>query len=318
MEKTAVVWDKRYTLHEVGKGHCECPERLLSIKEVLDGDGVGREVVHLEPRFASTEELAFVHDENYIRRVEASEGMEFTFFDPDTSANTYTWEAARLAAGGFIRCIEEVVASRVANAFAFVRPPGHHAERSSAKGFCFFNNIAIGAEWLIRNKRAQRIAIIDFDVHHCNGTQRTFYKRGDVFVASIHHFPFYPGTGAADEFGEGEGEGATLNVPLRAGADDDAYKKALGDKIIPAALKFKPDFLLVSAGFDAHVRDPLGGMRVSTEGFRWIISSLVEFARETCNGKMALTLEGGYDLKALRDSVEAGLEVMTEKGKRPL
>lgn len=307
---TAIVWDSRYTLHEMGYLHPETPRRLLAIKEILDGDGVGREMARLEARPAAEEELAWIHDPSYIKRIAETAGKGHTALDPDTSANAYTWEAALFAAGGFLRCVEEVEAGRITNAFAFVRPPGHHAERGHAMGFCFFNNVAIGAEWLIRHKKAERVAIIDFDVHHCNGTQHSFSDRPDVFVASVHRFPFYPGTGAADEQGEGEGRGTTQNVPLPAGADDDAFKRALGDRIIPEVERFRPQFLLVSAGFDAHVRDPLGGMRVTTAGFRWMMGALLELARGTCGGKMAVTLEGGYDLRALRDSVEAQLEVM--------
>lgn len=309
--KTAVVWDSRCTLHEMGPGHPESPARLFAIKEVLDGDGVGREVGRIEARPAAEGELAFVHDERYIRRIAETAGKEETPLDPDTTANDSSWEAARLAAGGLIRCVEEVEAGRFGNAFAFVRPPGHHAERAYAKGFCLFNNVAIAAEWLIRHGKAERVAIIDFDVHHGNGTQHAFSKRPDVFFASLHRFPFYPGTGAADEIGEGEGRGATLNVPLAAGADDDAYRRALGDRVIPAVERFGPEFLLLSAGFDAHVRDPLGGMRVTTAGFGRMMEAILLLARECCGGRAVATLEGGYDLRALRDAVEAQLEAMT-------
>lgn len=310
MGKTAIVLDKRYIFHEMGNSHPESPGRLLAIREVLDGDGIGREVVKIEPREAVNEELAWVHDENYIKRIAATAGREFTSLDPDTSANAHTWEAAVYAAGGFLQCVEEVCKGHYRNAFAFVRPPGHHAERARAMGFCFFNNIAIGAEWLMKNCGLERIAIVDFDVHHCNGTQHTFYRRPDVFVASVHRFPFYPGSGGANETGEGEGKGATLNVPLHAGAGDDDYRRAFEEKIIPALDRFGPRYLLVSAGFDAHVLDPLGGMKVSTAGFKWMMETLTAFARERCNRKMAVTLEGGYNLKALRGSAEASLEAM--------
>lgn len=312
MLKTAVVWDKRYTFHEMGYLHPESPRRLLAIKEVLDGAGVGKEVLHIDARAATEEELAHVHDEKYIKKVAATAGVEHAVFDPDTSANAYTWEAAIYAAGGFLKCVEEVDARRVKNAFAFVRPPGHHAERGHAMGFCFFNNVAIAAEWLLKNRKADRVAIVDFDVHHCNGTQHAFYSRPDVFVASIHHYPFYPGTGSANETGEGEGRGANLNIPLTAGADDDDYRRAFEEKIIPAVEKFAPEFLLVSAGFDAHADDPLGGMRVTTEGFGWMMETLCLLAKERCHGKIAAVLEGGYNIKALRDAVEAQLEAMVQ------
>ncbi|HPM41614.1 MAG TPA: histone deacetylase [bacterium] len=310
MVATAVVWDSRYTFHEMGYLHPETPRRLISIKEVLDGDGVGKVLARLESRQADDLELCWVHDENYVRRIKNTAGIEMTALDPDTSANAYTWEAAVFAAGGFLRCCEEVLGARAKNAFALVRPPGHHAEHARAMGFCFFNNVAIGAEWLRKVGGLERVAIVDFDVHHCNGTQHTFYKRGDVFVSSIHRYPFYPGTGAADERGEGDGAGATLNVPLEAGADDDDYKRALCDVIVPAVEKFAPQMILVSAGYDPHRDDPLGGMQVSTAGFGWIMETLVSLAKATCGGKLAVTLEGGYNIKAQRDAVEAQLEVM--------
>lgn len=311
MGNTAVVWDSRYTLHEMGVSHPESPRRLLAIKEMLDGNGVGREVRHLDVRAATFEELAFIHDENYTKRIEETSGKERVVLDPDTSTNAHTWDAACLAAGGFIRCVEEVFLGNAKNAFGFVRPPGHHAERARAMGFCFFNNVAIAAEWLVRNKGLERIAIVDFDVHHCNGTQYAFYDRPDVLVASVHRSPFYPGTGGADETGKGDGRGANLNIPLHAGATNDDYVRVFEEKIVPAVQKFAPQILLVSAGFDAHVRDPLGGMKVTTDGFRRMMEILLLLAKEECVGKLAAVLEGGYDLKALRDSCEAQLEMMT-------
>lgn len=310
MKKSAVVWDHIFTLHEMGRSHPESPNRLLAIKTMLDGDGVGREVTRLEVRAATEEEISLIHDENYIKRIAATSGKDPVFLDLDTSTNAHTWEAASKASGSLIRCVEEICDGRISNAFAFVRPPGHHAERGRAMGFCIFNNIAIAAEWLIKIKGLQRVAIIDFDVHHCNGTQHAFYDRPDVYVASIHHFPFYPGTGAESERGEGDGRESNLNIPLHAGSGDDEYRRAFEERIIPGVMSFEPEFILISAGFDAHRDDPLGGMRVSTAGFRWMMESITALAKECCDGKMAATLEGGYDVRALRDSVEAQLEAM--------
>lgn len=314
MKKTAVVWDQIFTLHDMGPSHAESPERLFSIKTVLDGDGVGREAEHLKARAATQDELGLIHDENYIKRIEATAGKDPVFLDPDTSTNAHTWDAACNASGALIRCVEDVCDGRIANAFAFVRPPGHHAERNRAMGFCIFNHVAIAAEWLVKKRGLERVAIIDFDVHHCNGTQHAFYDRPDVFVASIHHFPFYPGTGAALEIGEGDGRGTTLNIPLRAGSGDDDYMRAFEERIIPGVLSFGAQFILVSAGYDAHRDDPLGGMRVSTAGFRSIMELITQLAKECSDGKMAAALEGGYNIRALRASVEAQLEVMVQAG----
>jgi len=310
MAQTAVFYDDICTYHQMGFLHPESPKRLEAVREVLDGDGVGRELARLKRRDATPEELAYVHDENYIRRIQGTEGQELVALDPDTSANSWTWEASLASAGGFISCCDEVWSGNFANAYAFVRPPGHHAERGRAMGFCFFNNVAIGAEWLIRNKGVERIAIVDFDVHHGNGTQHHFYARGDVLFASVHRSPFYPGSGTEGERGEGEGRGANLNVPLDAGADDDDYRRAMGDVILPAVEEFRPQIVLVSSGYDSHVRDPLGGMSMTTEGYRAIMRQIIDVANEVCGGKVAVTLEGGYDLKAMRDCSEVQLEEM--------
>ena len=308
MKQTAVLWDARYTRHDMGRYHVESPDRLWSIKQVLDGDGIGRELMHLEPREATTYELGYVHDEYYVERIAATAGKELVVIDPDTSTCAHTWEAAVLAAGGAMNTVKAVCEGAVKNAFAFVRPPGHHAECGHAMGFCFFNNIAIAAEYARRHKLAERMAIVDIDVHHGNGTQHAFYDRGDVFFTSIHRSPFYPGSGASEETGSGEGKGATLNVPLSIGADDDDYKRAFDAHIVPALRGFEPQLLLVSVGFDAHTRDPLGGMRVTTDGFRWMASQLCHAAAECCDGKLMMILEGGYDLIALREGSEAMLE----------
>ncbi len=310
MSQTAYLWSEKYTFHEMGYLHPENPRRLLVIRDVLEGDGVGRELIPLAPREATEEEIAAIHEEPYIRRVRETAGKELTPFDPDTSANAYTWESAIYAAGGTIVCADAVLDGAAKNAYAFVRPPGHHAEAGRAMGFCIFNNIAIAAKHLVRARGFSRVAIVDVDVHHGNGTQQAFYDRPDVFFASVHRYPFYPGQGSADERGAGAGEGATLNVPLEVGADDDDYKRALGDVIVPAVERFQPEFLLVSAGYDIHITDPLGGMAVTTKGLRWIMRTLAELARECCAGKFVVVLEGGYNLKTLPECVEAQLEEM--------
>lgn len=296
----------------MGLYHPESPSRLLAIKEVLEGDGVGREVSKIEPRAATIEELCNIHDRSYVERIEATAGGEMVNLDPDTVACADTWDAALYAAGANLVLVDGVMNADIKNGFAFVRPPGHHAERDRAMGFCIFNNIAIAAEYAKKRHKLDRIFIIDFDVHHGNGTQHVFYERGDIFFASIHRSEFYPGSGFPDETGSGKGKGTNLNIPLGYGADDDVYKMVFDKHIVPAVMDFRPQLILVSAGYDAHVRDPLGGMKMTTDGFRWIARTISHLAEECCGGKVVYTLEGGYDLKALRDSVEATLEVMAE------
>lgn len=312
MSKTGIIWDQRFAEHAMGLGHAESPSRLFAIKEILDGNGVGRELLYQEARAATKEELTLIHDESYIKYIEQTAGAERTFLDPDTSANAHTWETATLAAGSGIVLTQKVVEEKLINAFALVRPPGHHAEKNHAMGFCIFNNIAIAAKYATKYLGIERIAIIDFDVHHGNGTQNAFYNDERVLYISTHRQHFYPGSGGENETGEGKGSGTNLNIPLEYGADDDVYKRIFDKKIVPAVNKFNPELMLVSAGYDAHCRDPLGGMKVTTEGFRWITQTLSELAKEYCKGKQVYFLEGGYDLKALRESVEATLEILVE------
>lgn len=310
MAPTGVVWDARYTKHDMGMYHPESPKRLLAIKEVLDGDGVGKELTHIEPRDATKDEIAWIHAPSYIEEVAATDGQDMVMLDPDTMTCPDSYKAALLAAGGVMNAADAVRDGKVNNAFAFVRPPGHHAEHDRAMGFCFFNNIAIATEHLIQKSDIERVAIVDFDVHHGNGTQHAFYKRGDVFFTSTHRGHFYPGSGSEEEKGEGPGKGCTLNIPLSNGADDDDYKRAFDKIIIPAVRNFQPQIILSSAGFDAHRRDPLGGMRMTTDGYRWIGRTLCDLAKDLCDGKIIYVLEGGYDLVALRESCEAILEEM--------
>jgi acetoin utilization deacetylase AcuC-like enzyme len=310
MSKTAVVWDQRYLLHETGAWHPERPERLEAIRQVLEKRPVGKKVERMEPRLATVEEIALVHEFEYVKKIEKTAGHELQL-DPDTSVSPQSWMAARLAVGGLLSCVDEVIEGRVENAFAFVRPPGHHAEKARAMGFCLFNNVAIAAEYALRNKGCQKILIVDYDVHHGNGTQWSFYDRPDVFYISAHRYPFYPGTGARREEGEGKGKGYTLNVPFPGGEGDHEYLKAFDQDVIPAALDFQPDLVLVSAGYDAHRLDPIGGMNVTAEGFAQMTDKIVEVAKKTCDGRVVMVLEGGYSLEGLSESVEATLQALT-------
>lgn len=249
-----------------------------------------------------------VHEEDYVERFERAVSRgDGIFGSADNPLSAGTATAAYAAVEAILSAADWLLEESGRTAFAAVRPPGHHAERSNAMGFCYFNNVAIAAEWLLR-KGMRRVAIVDFDVHHGNGTQHLFEARRDVYYASLHQYPFYPGTGARSEIGKGEGRGTTLNVPLAAGSGEAEYGRAFADEVIPGIAAFAPDAILVSAGFDAWAGDPLGGMRVGLEGFsdwgRW----LSEAAESLCEGRLLAVLEGGYDVPRLGSLVLAFLD----------
>ncbi|MGQ0723502.1 MAG: histone deacetylase family protein [Candidatus Eiseniibacteriota bacterium] len=307
MPRTALLADARFRQHENPRGH---PERVARIETLLSlADEPGRaDVLRVTPRAASVEELSAVHTPRHVERVAASAGRERTVFDADTTATALSYETARLAVGGVLEVIDAVVDRRAENGFAFVRPPGHHAESDRVMGFCLFNNVALGAAHLRRTHGVGRVLILDWDVHHGNGTQEIFYSDADVMFVSLHQYPLYPGTGAASERGEGPGEGATLNVPLSAGGGDAVYAEAMRALVVPALRRFAPEFVLVSAGFDAHRDDPLANMNVTEKGFADLARRVMDVAADCCDGRLVLTLEGGYALGALRSSAAAVLQ----------
>ena len=307
---TAFIWEEIFTKHDMGDFHPESPSRLFVIKEILNSEKFSDKLKKISAEPASLEEIALVHDEDYIKGVELAKGRSVVL-DPDTSTSPDSYMAAITAVGGVIKLANAINNKEVDNGFAFVRPPGHHAEQSRAMGFCIFNNVAIAAENLIKNG-LKKVAIVDFDVHHGNGTQNAFYDNENVFYASTHRYPFYPGTGEKEENGDGKGSGANLNVLLKSGDGDEEFVDAVSKNIIPKLKDFKPEFLIISAGFDAHINDPLGGMKVSTDGFKRVMNDLVQFANACCSGKIMMVLEGGYDLKALRECVCAGLETLLD------
>lgn len=308
MKRTGVIWDELFLKHETGPWHPESPARLQAVKTVLDGP-VGQKLIRIQPRPATVEEIALIHDTEYVHKIQKTSGHDVSL-DPDTIASPHSWEAARFAAGSLLECVDQVMDGRVDNAFAFVRPPGHHAERAQAMGFCIFNNVAIAAEYARREKNCRRVLIMDFDVHHGNGTQWAFYDRADIFYVSTHRYPFYPGTGASNEEGKGAGKGYTLNIPFSGGEGDEEYLSAFDKEIIPVFRHYAPDLLLVSAGYDAHVLDPLGGMNVSSRGFGGLSQILVDAARSICGGRTLFVLEGGYSLQGLAESVEESLQAL--------
>jgi len=294
-------------------GHPESPERLREIYQGIEEEVMkGRVLAKVKPRPATREELEMVHSPAYIDLIASTAGKPYVRLDPDTSTCAKSYEAALLAAGGFLELIKVVMQGKLDNGFALVRPPGHHAERDRAMGFCLFNNVAIGAHYALKNFRLQKILIVDWDVHHGNGTQNSFYEDPRVLYFSTHRYAFYPGTGAATEVGRGRGEGFTVNVPLSPGAGDAEYG-ILFEKILkPTALEYQPQLILVSAGFDTHYNDPLGGMEVTERGFARMTQILMEIAAATAQGKLAFTLEGGYNVAAEWRSVKAVIEELSQ------
>lgn len=303
---TRLLTDPVMLEHQAGPMHPESPERLAAILELLarvpiPGVEQGR------PRQASREEVLRVHDAGHLDRVISLRG-EHAQLDPDTGMSPRSAEAALLAAGAAAELTLDVLEGRATNGFALVRPPGHHAERSHAMGFCLFNNVAVAAE--LARTRVDRVLIVDWDVHHGNGTQAHFASRPDVMFMSVHQFPFYPGTGAPTEVGEGRGLGTTVNCGLPGGQGDGDYGAVFERLFLPLARAFKPQLVLVSAGFDAHMNDPLGGMAVSERGFAAMCTEVKALADATAEGRLVLLLEGGYDLDALAHSVHACTEVL--------
>jgi acetoin utilization deacetylase AcuC-like enzyme len=304
---TRVLTDQAMLEHNAGPMHPESPARLRSILDLLDRAPV-RSVERGQPRAATRDELVKVHTAEHVDHVLGLEGRTAQL-DPDTAMSRGSTTAATLAAGAAAQLTLDVLEGRATNGFALVRPPGHHAERSHAMGFCLFNNVAVAAE--VARTRVERVLIVDFDVHHGNGTQSAFAGRRDVLFLSSHQFPFYPGSGAPTEVGVGEGAGFTVNCALPAAQGDADYGAVFERVFLPIARQFKPQLVLVSAGFDPHRSDPIGGMNVTERGFAAMCSALVAVAKEHCQGKLVCLLEGGYDLDALANSTHACLEVLT-------
>jgi len=307
--RTAVVIDRRYEDHETGYGHPERAERIAVLRDLVDSLA-GSGVIRLEPRPATPEEITLVHTEEYLRLVASTAGGGPAAFDADTPVSSRSHETALLASGGLLALVDMIMADEADNGFALVRPPGHHAEAGRAMGFCLFNNVAIAARWLGERHGLDRVLIVDWDVHHGNGTQHSFADDRRVLYISTHQYPFYPGTGHVQDVGVGEGKGFTLNLPLPAGCGDSEFLDAFVRVIDPVCRQFEPQFVLVSAGFDAHLRDPLAGMRVSEEGFACLARVLLRVAADHAGGRFAAVLEGGYDLDALRGSAARVLEEM--------
>ncbi len=315
MAKVGIVLDKLYVDHDNGMGHPESQERILAIVDMLKFTKLFDEVVRIEPRDATKEEITLVHTPEHYDNIASTKGRPKVFLDADTSTCPVSFDAALRAAGGMISAIDSVLSKEVDRAFPLVRPPGHHAEADRAMGFCLFNNVAVGAAYLTEVKGLERVLVIDWDIHHGNGTQHIFYDTSKVLYFSTHQYPFYPGTGAAEEVGSGEGKGYTVNVPMEPGMGDDEFIRIFEEILKPIIDQYKPEFILVSAGFDIYFEDPLGGMKVSPEGFAKLTRLLTDEADKICDGKIVFLLEGGYNLDGLWISTKEVIEELLDKKK---
>lgn len=306
---TAILTDTRHAAH-TDPAHVERAERLFAIQEALDDNGLLPNLIHLAPTPPANDILELVHTRRLLQELERLADWGGGRIDADTYMTAESWEAATLSAGAAVQAVTAVVRGEVSNAFALMRPPGHHATPTRAMGFCLLNNIAIAARYAIEVLKIKRVAIVDYDVHHGNGTQDSFYNDDKVLFCSVHSDWLYPGTGFINEYGSGSAEGTTLNVPLPHGVGDQGYKQVFDELILPAVKRFRPELILVSAGFDAHRRDPLGTQRLSTMGYAQITRMLYDTATEICDGQLVLTLEGGYDLQALSECSIAATKVL--------
>ena len=309
---TGFVFHPDYILHDPGAGHPECPARLESIMAHLKDTGLLEDLTHITPEPADEKWLLRVHTEAHIRNLERTAAKAPIRLDADTAISEQSFRVAKLATGGVLAAVNRVMDGSVDHAFVAVRPPGHHALPDKAMGFCLFNNVAVAARYVQKKYGLERVLIVDWDVHHGNGTQDIFYNDPTVFYFSTHQWPYYPGSGAATETGSDAGVGTTLNVPLAGGDGDLEIVSAFTDKLLPAVEAFRPEFVFISAGFDAHRDDPLAGLEVTTAGFGKLTRIVMDIASGFTQGRLVSLLEGGYDLNALSRSVEAHLGQLSD------
>ena len=307
---TLVLRDDTCLLHDPGPQHPERAERLAAIFRDLEERPIEGTVAQ-SPRRATRKELLAVHSDDHVSRMEATRGRLHVQLDADTATSPRSHDAALVSAGAALVAAESVVSGAAQGAFAIVRPPGHHALRDAAMGFCLYNNVAIAAEHAVRELGCRRVLVLDPDVHHGNGTQAAFWSRSDVMYVSSHRFPFYPGTGAVEETGAGRGEGFTINLPLPGGSGDADLLHVHEDVVTPVVDQWQPDLILVSAGFDTWMWDPLGGMLVTEDGYRALFATFARWSRDHCPGRLAFVLEGGYNLTGVATGVRAAIETMT-------
>lgn len=311
---TSLITSEKFKDHITGPGFPESPERLDAIINHLELSGLIKELDVVEPIRKDKNFCKLVHDDEYITRVRQACELGAPIVDTgDNPISKNSYDTALLAVGGITEAVDRIFTGKANNAMALLRPPGHHAEKGMAMGFCLFNNVAIAARYAQQNYEVEKVAIIDFDVHHGNGTQHIFESDPTVMYVSLHQYPFYPGSGSADEIGSGDAKGTTINYPLKAGVGDEEFIDIFNDSLSDKVLKYNPDLIIVSAGFDAHMDDPIGGLRVTTEGYHNMSKTITKIAGEVCGGKIISSLEGGYNLKALAESVAAHLKAL--KGK---
>jgi acetoin utilization deacetylase AcuC-like enzyme len=313
MSITGLVYHPDYLKHETGKIHPESPTRLSFLLDCLERKNYYAELVQIEPHNPSLEWVNKIHPLEYIQLIEEYSKHAPGNLDMDTVISSETYRIALLAVGGVLAGVDGVMQGKFNNVFCAIRPPGHHAEPNRGMGFCIFNNVAIGARYVQEKYGLKKVLIVDWDAHHGNGTQKAFYSDPSVYYFSIHQSPFYPGTGKESEKGSGEGMGYTLNIPMFAGSGDLEYKEVFETILYPAALKFAPDFIFISAGFDGHKNDPLTNLQLTSNGFKGMTQVIKELADKTCQGRIVSVLEGGYNLKALACSVEAHLLALMDK-----
>ncbi|MFT4583397.1 MAG: acetoin utilization deacetylase AcuC-like enzyme [Gammaproteobacteria bacterium] len=309
---TGFAFDQSFLNHNTGPGHPECAERATAIMSHLDQQQWIQDLIRIAPKPADEIWIETVHTGHYRERANAACKSGEPYLDSlDVAISSASYDVALLAAGAPLELADAMISGKINNGFALVRPPGHHAENNTALGFCLFNNVAILARYLQAAYGLEKIAIIDWDVHHGNGTQHTFESDPSVMYVSTHQYPFYPGTGSMSETGEGRGKASTLNCPMVAGATDAHYEAAFNDRILPALDRFGPQAVLISAGFDAHADDPLAGILLSTAMYSWMTLRLIEVADKHAQGRIISVLEGGYNLSRIGECVAAHLHELS-------
>ncbi len=299
---TGLVFDQSFTLHDF-PGHPENANRLKAIIKYLKAYDFLPKLKLVTSREATVEEITRCHHPRYMQLVEEVSRNGGGRLDADTYTNHFSYDAAMKAAGGVVDLVKAVVGGQLDNGFALVRPPGHHAVPSRAMGFCLFGNVAVAARAARLDMGLERVAIIDFDVHHGNGTQDILYEDPDILFISSHQYPFYPGTGGLDEIGSGQGQGTTVNLPVSPGTGDEGFKRLYGEVVFPVVRRFQPDLILVSAGYDAHWEDPLADVGLSLTGYSRLCQDIIDLAADLCQGRIVFVLEGGYNLDVLSAGV---------------